>query len=272
MPNLKIRMKVFHTVFIFAAFYLMLALLFYVFQSSAIFYPSSTPSNFVYTFPYPHQEIFIDTDDNERVHGLLFHKENPKGTILYFHGNAGSLTGWGWIAEDFQKYNYDFLIVDYRSFGKSTGRLTEKNLYADAQAWHDLAKERIPNGKIIIYGRSIGTGVAIDLATKTSPDMLLLESPFTNLPELAWRHFPILPFRLLLRFRFSSDQKVKKVQCPVYIFHGTNDNIVPFRLGQRLFEKFPPGQATFYAIDGGGHNDLTNFEEYHEALEKILGQ
>jgi uncharacterized protein len=250
--------------------YLIMALLFYIFQSKVIFFPSSTPHDFIYQFPYPHEEIFLDTHDNERIHALLFPKENSKGTILYFHGNAGSLSGWGWIAEDFQEYDYDLLIVDYRTYGKSTGRLTEKNLYADAQLYYDYLLKRNPDRDIVIYGRSIGTGVAIDLASKTDPAMLLLESPFTNLPDLAWLHFPIFPYSVLSRFHFRSDRKVNQIQCPIFIFHGTRDNIIPFRLGKKLYDMFPAGSATFYSIDGGGHNDLSNFEDYHDALDKVL--
>jgi uncharacterized protein len=263
-------MRVLNILLLFAVLYVFLALLFYIFQSRVIFYPSSTPADFVYSFPYPHQEIFIDTDDDARIHGLLFTKENSRGTILYLHGNAGSLTGWGWIADDFQQFDYDLLVVDYRTFGKSTGRLSEQTLYADALAWYNFLMEKAPDRETIIYGRSIGTGVAVDLATRASPSMLLLESPFHNLPALAWHHFPVLPFRLLSRFRFQSDDKAKKIQCPVHIFHGTNDNIIPFRFGKMLYERFPAERATFHTIDGGGHNDLTNFDAYHQALEKAL--
>jgi uncharacterized protein len=253
-----------------AVLYIVFALLFYIFQSRFFFFPSTTPNNFVYAFPYPHEEIFIETQDHATLHALYFPKENAKGNILYFHGNAGNLSGWGWIAEDFRQHDYNLLIVDYRTFGKSTGRLSEKNLYQDALAWYNYLNKRFPDQVIIIYGRSIGTGVAIDLASHVNTKMLVLESPFTNLPALAWHHVPIFPFRILSRFHFRSDKKAKDIQSPVHIIHGTNDNIVPYRFGEELYKKFPKGIANFYAIEGGGHNDLNRFDEYHEVLSSLL--
>ncbi len=260
-------MKIILTLFI---IYLFLALLFYVFQTHVFFFPSTTPSDYTYNFPYTHEEVYITTHDQEQIHGLFFPQENTKGTILYFHGNAGSLASWGWIAEDFQNFNYDLLIIDYRTYGKSTGKLSEQNLYRDAQTVYDFVKMNKPDHEIIIYGRSIGTGVAVDLAAKLDPALLILEAPFTNLPDLAWQHFPGFPYHLLSRFQFRSDKKTGKINCPVHIFHGTIDKIIPDEFGKKLFQAFPPGQAEFYSIEGAGHNDVNDFEQYQKAIAAIF--
>jgi len=138
----------------------------------------------LFQFDQPFEEYFIKTPDGETLNALLFKSPNtPKGFILYFHGNAGNLQRWGNYAIDFTELDYDILMVEYRGYGKSTGTPSEVDFYADAQVVLDWAKANIPFSRLIIYGRSLGSGVATQLAIKNSPDLLILETPFNELKK-----------------------------------------------------------------------------------------
>jgi len=237
-------------------------------QEKLIFFPEKLPENFVFGFANRFEEVFLDTKHGEKIHGLHFRVNKPKGIILYFHGNAGSLRSWGGIAENFIPLGYELFIVDYRGYGKSTGSISEKSLLQDGELVYTYLKNKLPEEKIIVYGRSIGTGIAVHLAKIFSPGKLILESPYTNLPDLAKYHYPIIP-RFFVRYALSCDQWISEVKCPIYIFHGTYDSIVPFDFGKSL-ARIKPENTTFIPVEGGDHNDLDMFEEYHTKLSAIL--
>lgn len=239
------------------------------FQEKMIFFPETLPENHKFTFTESFQELFFETEKNVKINGLLFQTENPKGIILYFHGNAGSLNSWGYIASDFTTKGYDILIIDYRTFGKSTGKLSEEALHHDAKYIYNFLLKKYKEQQIIIYGRSIGTGIATKLTSTHSPRMLILETPFYNFIELAKVHFPFFPNSLLLNYTFRNDLWIKDVKCPVHIFHGTNDEIVPYESGLKL-AKIVGNENVLITIPGANHNDLNNYELYHKELSRIL--
>lgn len=244
-------------------------ILVWMFQEKLIFFPEKMGKNYSFHFDIPFEERYFNTEDHVRIHGLHFRSKKPKGIIFYFHGNAGSLAGWGDVAYDLVDLGYDVLMIDYRQYGKSTGKITEKGLFHDALYIFNQLKKEYPDGKIIIYGRSIGTGPATWLAAETSPEMLILETPFSSLLSMANRYYPWFP-RALIRFQFRNDLYIQSVECPVYIFHGTADEVVPVEEGQKLTEKLKP-RDQLYLIPGGHHNDLASFPEYWEQIHEILG-
>ncbi|MCE9500282.1 MAG: alpha/beta hydrolase [Leptospira sp.] len=237
-------------------------------QEKLIFFPEVLPQDFSFQFRNRFEEVFLHTPDKERIHALFFRVNQPKGVILYFHGNAGSLRSWGGIAEDFTPLGYDLFIIDFRGYGKSTGSVSEKALLGDGEIYYEYLKERYSEEKIILFGRSIGTGIAVHLAEKFSPGKLILETPYTNLPDLAKYHYPMLP-GFLIRYALSSDKWLLKVKCPVYIFHGTSDSIIPFEFGNSL-SKVRPENTILIPVEGGDHNNLGMFPSYREGLLKIL--
>ncbi len=252
-------------------FYVILTALMAFFQEQLIFLPSKLPQEYTYTFDTPFKEIFLESPDGASLNALHFKAENPKGIILYFHGNAGDLSRWGEITSGFTKYNYDLLVMDYRTYGKSTGKLSEESLYNDAQLFYDYVKERFPENQIILYGRSLGGAFATKLAAENDPKMLMLESPFYNLKSVAKSRFPIVPVGLLIRYHFENNKYIKEVDCKTVIIHGTSDNVVPFKSGKRLFEAASPKNGKhFVEVTGGGHNDLARFETYQNAIEAVL--
>lgn len=242
----------------------------YLFQEKFIFQPDSLPKDYVYQFEQDFDELFIETEDGARLNALHFKQEHPRGIILYFHGNAGDLSRWGTITSYFLQYNYEVLVMDYRTYGKSTGKLSEKALYKDAQLFYNKAKEFFPENKIVVYGRSLGSAMASYVASKNNPRKLILETPFYSLRKLVAQKTPYLPVGKLLKYDFPTANFADDVKCPVTILHGTQDSVVPIEWARKLYEVIPEGQRYFVKIEGGKHNDLVNFPGYQLAIYKEL--
>ncbi|MDT0607522.1 alpha/beta hydrolase [Croceitalea rosinachiae] len=241
----------------------------YFLQEKFIFLPTKLPQNHVYQFSESFEEFFLNTPDGATLNGLHFKIEDPKGVILYFHGNAGDLSRWGEIATYFVKKSYAVIIMDYRTYGKSTGKLSEKHLFSDAQLFYNYALENYREKEITIYGRSLGAAIATQLASKTKPSKLVLETPFYNLYDVAKTRFSFLPLKLLLKYQFESNRYIQKVNCPITIFHGTEDAIVPYESGASLYRAANEPKE-FITIEGGGHNDLVQFSTYQKNIGNAL--
>jgi pimeloyl-ACP methyl ester carboxylesterase len=248
--------------------FVVILLIIYFMQERLIFFPEKLAQDYIFKFQEPFEEVFIPSGDAQ-IHALHFKVNKPKGVILYFHGNAGSLRSWGTLAPDFTSKGYSLFIIDYRSFGKSTGRLSEKALHNDARAAYDYLLQLYRPQDIIIYGRSIGTGIATRLASEVELRMLLLETPYYNFAHVAKYHFSFLPVALLLKYTFRNDQWIEQVNAPIYIIHGTADEVVPYASGLKLAEK-AGSRATMVTIKEGGHNNLSAFAQYHQLMEEIL--
>ncbi|MCL6266005.1 alpha/beta hydrolase [Flagellimonas myxillae] len=244
--------------------------MFYTFQEKLIFLPTQLPQDYQYSFDQPFEELFLDTPDGSRLNALHFVLENPKGLILYFHGNAGDLSRWGQIASTFTELGYEVIVMDYRGYGKSTGERSEELLYEDAQRFYDLAKEKHPEEKIIVYGRSLGTGIASHLVSNNKPKKLVLETPYYSLLEVAQGRFPFLPVNYMLKYRLPSHKYLESVSAPIRIFHGTEDRIVPYASGEKLFKSIQQQDKIMYTIPNGQHNDLDQFEIYQNGIKKEL--
>lgn len=241
--------------------YLMLIAALSLFQEKLIFFPSKLDVDYEYKFEEPFDEVNLKTADGAILNAIHFKTKNPKGIVLYFHGNAGDLSRWGEIASSFTKYDWDVLIMDYRTYGKSSGKLSETALYNDAQLFYDYVLNRYDEEKIVLYGRSLGTSFATKVAAVNNPHMLILESPFFNLTTLAKDKFPIVPVNYILNYNFNSNDFIKDVNCKTIFFHGTQDNLVPYSSGMKLFKiAAPVNGKKFIGINGGGHNNLSNFK------------
>jgi pimeloyl-ACP methyl ester carboxylesterase len=246
-----------------------LSILVYFFQEKLIFKPEKLKQDFKFKYDVPFKEYFFDIEPGVRINGLHFYRENPKGLILYFHGNSRSIKGWAKYAKDFYRYDYDVGLVDYRGFGKSTGKRSEKDMLSDMQFIYNKLKERYSEDYLIVYGRSLGSGFATKLASDNNPRYLILDSPYFNFTRVLERFFPILPIRFVLRFKLRTDKWITKVKCHTYIIHGNRDRLIPIRHSEAL-QKINPGKITLIRIQGGGHNNLPSFDEYHNFIRDIL--
>jgi hypothetical protein len=265
--------KIFGYIFLSLTIYILMAGGFMYFkQENMIFAPEALPPDFKFAFPERFEELDWSVD-GARINALHFRAAKPKGIVLYFHGNAGSLKSWGDVVSDFTRRGYDIVIPDYRGFGKSTGRIeSEKMLHDDAQTAFNHVKKIFPENQIILYGRSIGTGIAVHLARTNRPRMVILESPYLNLLNMAVRYYPLVPrplLSLLVRYPMRTDHWIADVSCPVYLFHGTNDNVIPFNESEQL-SKLIRSKHELIAVPEGGHNNLADFRQYRDALDRIL--
>lgn len=247
--------------------YSLFCVLLYLVQETMIFFPRSTAQDKDLGFTIPYEEIFIETEDEATIHGVLFKADNPKGVFLHFHGNAEIVHDMESTAQRFVEMGYSFLATDYRSFGKSTGSLSEANMFNDAALFYDhLVKSGWKETDIIISGRSFGTGVAVELASRKPAGALILLSPFYTLASRASESIPFVPVSLILRYPMNSAGYLEKVACPVLMLHGDRDNIIPLHHSQKLAEI----KGELYIVKGGGHNDLTYFESLWRTLESFL--
>jgi len=254
----------------FVALLILLTMGLYFFQEKLIFYPEVLPQDYTYNFDHSFEEIDFQVSEGIKVNALLFKVDRSKGIVFYSHGNAGSLRSWGYVADIFLNLKYDVLVYDYRGFGKSGGSISEENLYHDANLIYEELIQLHDESRIIVYGRSIGTGIATKIASEHKPGLLILESPYYNLPDLARNIFPIVP-AVFIKYQFRNDIMIKKVECPIIIFHGSSDEVIYFGSSLKL-EKLLKDDDRLITIEGGHHNDLANFDVYHQELNKVLNQ
>jgi uncharacterized protein len=241
----------------------------YFLQDLFIFKPEKLHPDFQFKYDIPFRELNFDVEKGVRINGLHFYREHPNGLILYFHGNTRSIKGWAKYARDFYRYDYDVVLVDYRGFGKSTGKRSETEMLDDMQFVYTSLAGQYSENHLIVYGRSLGSGFAAKVASDNNPRYLILDAPYYNFRKVIERFLPILPLRFVLRYQLRTDKWIQKVKCHVYIIHGTKDWLIPIRHSEQL-QKINPRKITLIRIDGGAHNNLPRFDEYHNFIRDIL--
>lgn len=252
------------------AIYLAISILIYFLQDYLMFKPEKLSEDF--KFDYQHQEFEeynIKTRDGANINGLRFKTKNPKGVVFYLKGNSRSIKGWGKFAVDFTRHGYDVIMVDYRGFGKSTGRRSQKAIKRDMQVIYNKICENVAEKYIILYGRSLGSGFAAKLASMNNPRMLILDAPYYSLSKVAKKFIPFMPLSLLIKFPMPTYKWMKYVNCPIHLIHGTDDKLIPYKTSVKL-SRIKPELTTLHTVIGGGHKDLNTFPSYHQMLEKII--
>ncbi|WP_034258449.1 alpha/beta hydrolase [Altibacter lentus] len=252
------------------AIYIGISIALYYLQEYFLFKPEKLPKDF--KFYYDNQiveEYNLETRDGATINGLHFRVKNPRGVVMYLKGNSKSIKGWGKFAVDFTRNKYDVIMVDYRGFGKSTGKRSQKAIKNDLQYVYNTIRERVDEKYIILYGRSLGSGFATKLASMNNPKMLILDAPYYSLSKVTGRYMPFMPLSIIMRYPLPTYKWLKYVNCPVRIIHGTQDKLIPFSSSVKL-SQIKPKQTRLYPVIGGGHKNLNNFEEYHKILEEII--
>jgi alpha-beta hydrolase superfamily lysophospholipase len=252
-------------------------LAFYFHQEVILFKSEPLAQEYHFTSPHVFQEIFLTSKDDASIHALLYKSPlTPKGCILYFHGRGGNLARyWNAIPNTFLTRGYDVLIMDYRGFGKSYGKLSEKALLNDAELLYHYAIKCYPAQNLILYGRSLGTGIATYIASKHLSKMLILEAPYLSILALAEMKFSRIPKWFLsafVKYHLRADQWIQKVKTPIELFHGTRDRLIPYENSQHLYtltySKNP--LIRLNTIFGGTHNNLSHHPTYQERLDSLL--
>lgn len=223
------------------------------------------------------EEVFFETLDGVNLHGWFVPAESDT-TLIWFHGNAGNISH---RLENLlllhRSLNINIFIFDYRGYGRSEGSPSEEGMYLDAQAALNHISSRqmeIPTRRLVFFGRSLGSAIAVELATSHQVHAIILESPFTSIQDMARQAYPYLPSRLLVlpfQSRFDSLSKIGRVNSPVMVIHGDIDNIVPYKVGRRLYSAANVPKR-FYTVFGGGHSNTYDIGggAYLEALKSFI--
>lgn len=247
--------------------------------SSMIFFPEKTFYEKPEAYGLPYENMRVRTEDGITIHGWFLKSDQEHGVLIFFHGNAGNISGRIYKAEGWIKRGYSVLLVDYRGYGKSEGEIrSQEDILLDSRAAYEWLRTHkgVPPSGIIAYGESLGTHPAIRLAVEGNVAAVILEAPFTSFLEIGKRHYPFVNEYLLRDFLFPNKKYIDELKAPLFVMHGTADEICPYEMAGELFEK-APSPKEFFTITDGGHNDLPikAGEDYWEKpaafLKKHLG-
>ncbi|MCB4807639.1 alpha/beta hydrolase [Tamlana sp. 62-3] len=248
------------------------SLIFLYFKQERFFFnPKVLDKNYKYSFKEPFEELNIPVDANINLNAVKFKANNSKGIILYFHGNAGAIHEWGTRAHLYLENNYDVLFVDYRGYGKSDGAYTNSNeLLSDAQQVYNFVKKDYKESEIIVFGFSLGSGLASYVASKNKPKQLILGAPYYSWQTLiADEIAPPVP-KWIMKYDIKSYEYLKTVSCPITIFCGTRDFLVNPKTNAEKLQAIKPEQTTLYYITDAGHNGLHITKQYYDLLKTVL--
>lgn len=236
-----------------------------------MFQPTPLAEDYQFDFEHPFSEKYLQDDSlGISLHALHFTvPDTAKGIVLYFHGNADNLQRWGRYTVDLTQRNYEVLAIDYPGYGKSEGEPSEAAIYRSADLAYAWARERYAPEQIVIYGRSMGGAPASWLAGRQPAQQLILETPFPSVPKLFRTQASVVLVPFEPRIKFPVIHYLESVPCPVTIFHGTDDWVVPYRAAAQLKSVLKPADR-FITIEGGGHKDLRSFSAYQQSLTDLL--
>ena len=236
-------------------------------QESLLFFPTQLPPDAVLSTDPQVHERWVDVD-GARLSLLQMQLPDPDGVVFFLHGNGGSLQNWFVDPSLYRQANFDLVMLDYRGYGKSSGQIeSEAQLHNDVlQVWEHIAPQ-YRDMPVVIYGRSLGTGLAARLATTVQPELTVLVSPYVSMRELAAHYYPWLP-GAVLRYPMRTDQWLGHIDGPVLIFHGSKDSLIPPRHAQDLAAL--SARARLVLLDGAAHDDVHVFDEYRNTLKESL--
>jgi uncharacterized protein len=248
--------------------YIIGGIVLYFLQDLIIFHPKSLSQDHRFQFDQPFREINLKPGDNRTLNIVQFYpKQKAKGIVLYFHGNRTNIERYARYASTFTKNKYEVWMIDYPGYGKTTGKRSEQLMYDDSMLFYDLAAKNTAGKDIIIYGKSLGTGVASWLASKVRCNQLILETPYYSMTSMTRHYVPIYPASLM-RYSFPVNEYLKNVKVPITIFHGTFDEVIPFKQSAKLKKEF--NYIELIRVPRGRHNNLYAFPEVIQKLDSLL--
>ena len=260
-------MKYFYIFFISIIFLYIIVLTFIYFNQRNLLYLPSENNYLDDPIQFNYEEIFIEVEKDIKLKSWLINKDLKKNkTLIIFHGNAGNLFNRTYKLNRLNDLNLNILLISWRGFSGNSGQPSEKNLYLDAKKAIEWLNEKgVQNENIILYGESLGTGVAVELGQENSYRSIILESPYTSMEKAAKIYYPYLPVSLLLKDKFNSEDKIESIKIPILIMHGKNDQIIPFTMGKELFEKAKEPKYFYSPVDD-------HMLSYNDQLIKIIKQ
>lgn len=265
------RKRIFKWLKVITIVYVAGGLALYFLQDLILFHPVSLKRSHRYDFTIPHKDISIPLNEKDTLNLIDFFPADTvvRGIVLYFHGNKRNISWYAKYIPHFTRHGYEVLMIDYPGYGKSTGKLTEKKLYEWALLAYNMANKKFSADSIIIYGKSMGTGIAAQVASIRDCKKLILETPYYDFPSVISHYLPIYPVRRMLHYEIPTYQYLAKVQEPITIFQGTKDRIITYSNAKRLTALLKSTDE-FITIRGGHHNDLYQFREVTGKLDSLL--
>ena len=265
------RRKVFRWATIITLVYCSIGLALFYLQEKFMFHPEPLPTDYEFKFNMPFKEVTIPMNANVTLDLVQFFPKDTvsKGVVLYFHGNRGNINRYAKYVSNFTDNGYEVWMPDYPGFGKTTGKLTEEMMYKEATEVYKLAHSQFSADSIIVYGKSLGSGVAAYIAAKQKCKRLILETPYYSIPSLFSTYAPIYPTARMSHFKFPVGEYLKEIEEPISIFIGTSDKVIFSRESGKLKKVLKPGDE-FITIEDGTHNNLNDFPLFHEKLDSIL--
>ena len=241
-------------------------------QENLIFHPDKLKVNSKFKFNIPFKEFKLVTSDKEALSALLFKctlSRRSNKLIFFLHGNSGNLKELGKTAEFYTQLGYDFFAMDYRGFGKSTGKITsEEQFFSDIELVYKEMKKAYSEKDISIFGFSVGTGPAAMLASKNNPSRLVLFAPYFSMTDMALARYKIIP-SFLLKYKFETNKYIAKTKAPITIFHGINDQTIPFHSSTRL-SKILTSKDEFVPLKNQGHSGFEKNKKFISKINELL--
>ena len=259
------------TILSIAGLLLLINLITHTLGALILFSSKQLKHSYKYKFKSKFSEETIYTQDDGEINSLLFYSFNKetKGLVIYLHGNSTNLVRWGVEHKMFCKRGYDFLVYDYRGFGKSKGQLSQKSFYEDALAIYDHFTKKYQNKNIIVYGRSLGTSMATYVAAHRDCHKLILETPFFSIKDVFYSYYSFLPKIHAFSYEFPTYKYLKNVKASTTVFHGTKDKVTPYESAQKL-QPLLKSDDQFITFNEGHHHNIKEFNAYKKRMEKLL--
>jgi uncharacterized protein len=251
--------------------YIIIGVGLYFLQDLFLFHPTKLHSGYTYNFAAKFEEETLLDDEDDTISIVKFYPALgiKKGIVIYYHGNMENINHYASFAKPFTNNGYEVWMPDYPGFGKSTGVLTESKLYLQALYVASTVEKRISNDSIIIYGKSLGTGIASYVASSIKAKKLILETPYYSIPSMFACYAFIYPTNLLSKYKIPTYEYLQKVNYPIAIFHGTKDGIIPYSNAKRL-EKYLKPTDKFITIGGADHININSTEMYFKVINLLL--
>lgn len=257
-----------------AVFYILVCIVMYVAQPRMIYFPSPTLAVTPREISLPYEDVTLTCEDGIKINAWYIPADPASATLIFCHGNGGNISHRLESIQQFHRLGLSVFIFDYHGYGASEGKPGEQETYQDAEAaWNYLTETKaISSDSIIIFGRSLGGAVAVRLASRHQPKALVVESSFTSIADVAAHYYPFLPVRLLARVEYNSQKLVGQIKVPMLFIHSPDDDIIPFKIGRKLFES--ANEPKQFVQIHGRHNDgyLNSDDEYMRGWREFLSR
>lgn len=271
MQQVSHRKKIFRFVKVFILLYSIFGIVLYYLQDKLLFHPENINTDYQYKFDTPFEDVNIPFNGTDTMNMVKFFPNDPvrKGVVIYFHGNMKNVERYAPFAKTFTKNGYEVWMPDYPGFGKSTGEFTEKKLYEQAIQVYKMAAGHYHKDSIIIYGKSLGTGIAAYVASRQPTRQLILETPYYDIPSIVGAYAFIYPTQRMIKFKIPTWQFLDEVGVPVTIFVGTSDGVIRNSVSVKLKKYLKPGDD-YIEVERAGHNEVNISAKYKTVMDSLL--